>query len=354
MLFPVAGAGANVALTQVSADPFTNATSQHGTELEPDTFAFGSTVVGAFQVGRFFNGGASDIGFVRSGDGGHTWDAPGFLPGLTFNSGSVGSPYERVSDSSVAYDARHATWLISSIPLTPSLVVPLVYVNRSTDDGRTWGAPVTIPPPADRLVNLDKNWTVCDNHTTSRYYGHCYTELDNFAGGDVELMSTSTDSGLTWSVPIATAGPDKGLGGQPMVQPDGTVVVPFESLNGKIEAFTSVNGGASWTGAQEPRVCCLAEAQPGSDLPRRSQRIRTTGRLSSCALPRHDLAAQRAPAEARTALRIQRDRGAAARSFHIATRRGAADNLGRSDLAGWRYRLFACGPFGTAPQRTIG
>src|SRR6478752_8427360 len=85
-------AGANVALTQVSADPFTNSTSQHATELEPDTFAYGGTVVATFQVGRFFNGGASDIGFVRSGDGGANWDAPGFLPGMTFSSGAT-SPF---------------------------------------------------------------------------------------------------------------------------------------------------------------------------------------------------------------------------------------------------------------------
>ncbi len=43
-------AGANVTLTQVSSDPFTNSTSQHATELEPDTFANGSTVIGTFQV----------------------------------------------------------------------------------------------------------------------------------------------------------------------------------------------------------------------------------------------------------------------------------------------------------------
>ena len=86
--------------------------------------------------------------------------------------------------------------------------------------------------------------------TTTRaspFRGHCYTELDNFGEGDLELMSTSTDGGLTWSTPIPTAGHDKGLGGQPVVQPNGTVIVPFESLNGKIEAFTSTDGGASWT-----------------------------------------------------------------------------------------------------------
>jgi hypothetical protein len=162
VLIAVGGAQANVALTQVSADPFTNTTSQHATELEPDTFANGSTVVAAFQVGRFFNGGGSDIGVVRSGDGGATWGAPGFLPGMTFSSGAA-SPFERVSDASVAYDARHGVWLISSIPLLPtSTVVPTVFVNRSTDDGRTWSNPVSIPPPVSNSVDLDKNWTVCD------------------------------------------------------------------------------------------------------------------------------------------------------------------------------------------------
>jgi hypothetical protein len=246
-LFVLTGvAGANVALTKVSADPYTNATSQHATELEPDTFAHHGTVVATFQVGRFFNGGASDIGVVRSGDGGATWGAPGFLHN-TFNSGDTSSPFERVSDPSVAYDVAHGVWMVSSIPLLPNLGVPTVFVNRSTDDGVTWGPHISIPPPVSNSVDLDKNWTVCDNHPSSSFYGHCYTELDNFADGDLELMSTSTDGGLTWSVPIRTDGNDKGLGGQPVVQSSGRVVVPFESLNGTISAFHSDDGGASWS-----------------------------------------------------------------------------------------------------------
>ena len=245
LIAPLA-ARANVALTRVSADPFTNSTSQHATEVEPDTFAAGGTVVSAFQVGRFFNGGATDIGFVRSGNGGRTWGTAGFLPGMTFSAGAVGSPFERVSDPSVAFDAAHGTWLISSIPLTASTLVPTVFVNRSTDDGRTWSTPVSIPPPVSHSVDLDKNWTVCDNVSTS-FRGNCYTELDNFGDGDRELMSTSTDGGLTWSTPIQTAGHDKGLGGQPVVQPSGRVIVPFESLDGKIEAFFSDDGGVSWS-----------------------------------------------------------------------------------------------------------
>jgi hypothetical protein len=246
-LLGVTAADANVTLTAVSADPFTNPTSQHATEVEPDTFAFGSTVIATYQVGRFFNGGASDIGYARSSDGGATWDVSSFLPGLTFNSGSLGSPFERVSDPSVAYDAAHNVWLISSIPLLPNTSVPTVFVSRSTDGGLTFASPVNIPPPVSNSVDLDKNWTVCDNHPSSPFYGHCYTEFDNFGDGDRELMSTSTDGGLTWRTPIGTAGNDKGLGGQPVVQPNGHVIVPFESLNGAIEVFQSVDGGVSWS-----------------------------------------------------------------------------------------------------------
>jgi hypothetical protein len=253
VLLAAGTASAAVPLTRISADPFTNPTSQHATEVEPDTFAHHGTVVSTFQVGRFFDGGATDIGISRSGDGGTTWDAPTFLPGQTFSAdspfGDPTSPYERVSDPTVAYDAAHHVWMVSSIPLRPDLSVPTVFFSRSTDDGRTWSKPISMPPLASNSVDLDKNWTACDNHPSSPFYGHCYTELDNFGDGDRELMSTSTDGGLTWSAPIQSAGHDKGLGGQPVVQPNGTVIVPYEALNGKIEAFRSTNGGASWTKA---------------------------------------------------------------------------------------------------------
>src|SRR5947208_4605077 len=71
-----------IPLTRLSTDTFTNASSQHATEVEPDTFAFGSTIVSAFQVGRIFSGGGADIGFATSTDGGTTWTG-GLLPGIT-------------------------------------------------------------------------------------------------------------------------------------------------------------------------------------------------------------------------------------------------------------------------------
>src|SRR4051812_33333949 len=117
-------------------------------------------------------------------------------------------------------DARHNTWMISSIPILPSGDVPTIFVSR---------------------------WTDCDNHAASPFYGHCYTEFDNFGEGDLEYMSTSVDGGQTWSIPVTPLGHPKGLGGQPVVQPDGTVIVPFESLRGTIASFQSDDGGASWS-----------------------------------------------------------------------------------------------------------
>jgi len=63
-------------------------------------------------------------------------------------------------------------------------------------------------------------------------------------------MSTSSDGGLTWGAALSTANSAHGIGGQPLVQPGGTVIVPIEgfaSRNGDIMSFTSSNGGASWS-----------------------------------------------------------------------------------------------------------
>jgi hypothetical protein len=227
-----------VTLTEISSDPFTIPPGQHATEVEPHVLANGSTLVAAFQTGRISPGGATAIGWATSTDGGGVW-SHGFLPGLT--SGNGNGPYSAASDPAVAYDARHGVWMIASLPLA-STEVPAVVVSRSTDGGFTWNNPVSVGP---NVPSSDKNWIVCDSYSTSPYYGNCYMEWDNPDAGDQILMSTSTDGGLTWSAAIKTANGSTGIGGQPLVQPNGTVVVPIETNN--MSAFTSTNGGASWS-----------------------------------------------------------------------------------------------------------
>jgi hypothetical protein len=239
---------AAVSLTQISADIYTNTTSQHETQVEPAAFSFGSTNVAAFQAGRFFDGGASNIGFATSMDGGATWTT-GNLPGI-MNIVDSANPYDRVSDPSVAYDARHNVWMISSLAINEvggGVTGAAVLVSRSTDGAITWGNPVTVAAAAGGS-DLDKNWTVCDNTPSSPFYGHCYTQFDDFGDNNRIKMSTSTDGGLTWGAPKNTANNATGLGGQPVVQPNGTVIVPIaNAFETAILAFVSTDGGASWS-----------------------------------------------------------------------------------------------------------
>ena len=226
-------------MTQISTDPYTDSQAQHATEVEPDTFSFGATIVSAFQVGRVSGGGASNIGWATSTDSGTTW-THGFLPGTTAN---TGGPYGQVSDASVAYDPKDNVWMISYLGISNSGAVD-VELSRSTDGGLTWGNPVAV---AATGTFYDKNWTVCDTHSASPYYGHCYTEYDDANAGDAEHMRTSTNGGLTWGAQQSPADAPSGLGGQPVVQPNGTVVVPFSSASSNAErAFVSTNGGSSW------------------------------------------------------------------------------------------------------------
>lgn len=232
-------------LTRISIDPFTNPDSQHKTQVEPDTFAFGNTVVSAFQSGRFFNGGASDIGWATSTNGGQTW-THGFLPHATVNAPNPNPKYARASDPSVAYDARHKVWMISWLGIVDPVNGPVdVLVSRSTNGGLTWGNPVTVN--ATGVFN-DKNWTVCDDTSSSPFYGHCYTEFDNNSSLNRVQMSTSTNGGLTWGAAKTT--PDQAcvIGGQPLVQPNGTVIVPIDDcFETAILSFRSTDGGNTWS-----------------------------------------------------------------------------------------------------------
>lgn len=232
--------GSGGGVTEVSTDPFTDTDAQHATEVEPDTYSWGSTVVSAFQVGRIYDGGSSDIGWATSTNGGTTWQH-GYLPGLTVNQG--GGQYSAASDASVAYDPKHGVWLIAALPIDSSGNAAGISVNRSTD-GVTWQNPVQAVGFDGQ--GYDKNWITCDTTSTSPHYGNCYIEADITSSGNAEFMSVSTDGGQTWSAPRAPADNPSGLGGQPLVQPNGTVVVPYSADGSAIRSFTSTDGGSSW------------------------------------------------------------------------------------------------------------
>lgn len=225
----------------VSDDPYTNSGPQHKTQVEPDSFAFGQTIVTTSQSGRYYGGGgASNNVFATSQDGGRTW-VTGGLPGTTVNEGGT---WPRISDPSVAYDPEHGVWMALGLGINSSGIGFVLLVNRSTDGGLTWSNPVVAAQSSGTF--WDKTWIVCDTWSGSPYYGNCYAQWDDNGAGNAMRMVTSTDGGATWGPVMSVPGATSGLGGQPVVQPNGTVVVPYTANYSAVYAFRSTNGGASW------------------------------------------------------------------------------------------------------------
>lgn len=233
--------------TQLVRDTFRGLGAQEGTAVEPSSASRESTVVAAYQVGRFVDGGALAIGYSTTKNEGRTWRS-GLLPSLSRAARPAGGA-EFVADPSVSFDAKHHVWLIAS--LTGAQSSTAVVVSRSRD-GLTWQAPVT----AARADDLDKSWIACDNWLGSPNRGNCYLAfLDGTP--DAIVVRTSSDGGKTWSRSVSvaegSAAHQSVNGALPLIRPNGTLVVAFTALAGvpgggrhRIAVARSTDGGATF------------------------------------------------------------------------------------------------------------
>ena len=229
---------------RLSRDPYTTADAQHETEVEPDSFTFGRTTVATFQVGRRFDGAATNVSWAVTTNDGATWRS-GLLPGLTTASSPPGRN-ARASDPVVAYDAAHATWLISTLALDGPTT--RLEINRSAS-GALWSAAVTaLEERAGEGIAFDKNWLACDNTPSSPFYGRCYLVYTHSADRDMLAVNWSTDGGATWSAPV-DIGARPGVGVFPAIRPTGEVVVVYLLQGGgqlAIASSRTADGGATW------------------------------------------------------------------------------------------------------------
>jgi hypothetical protein len=234
---------------QLSRDRLAAPGAQHETQVEPASAAFGRTIVAAFQSGRYVDSGAAGIGWATSKDGGSTWRS-GALPGLTIFSAPTG-PNLLVSDPSIAYDAAHRIWLIATVTATGDHYA--VSVSRSAD-GIVWSAPIEAVVALD---GVDKEWIACDGWSSSRFRGHCYISYLDEERGQIATI-TSTNGGLAWSTPAVPPGPIPPTainGAQPLVRPDGALVVLYSSLysssitDDEIVTIRSIDGGTTFSTA---------------------------------------------------------------------------------------------------------
>jgi BNR repeat-like domain len=235
-------ANCEVVARRLSVDPYANTDSQHETAVEPDSASWGDTVVAVYQVGRREGGAAANIGSAVSRDDGRTWTRS-LLPGTTVNAVPPG-PEIAASDPAVAYDAVHGVWIAATLTLERNNFSH-VYTTRSTD-GEHWALPVD----AAAGPILDKDWITCDNGTASPFHGRCYLEYTDDQK-NITVSQFSTDGGQTWSPPVRAG--NVLVGTQPVVQPNGTLVVVAgnytdeRALTGSMVALRSTDGGATFS-----------------------------------------------------------------------------------------------------------
>lgn len=203
--------------------------SEPDTEVEPDVAVSPvdpRIAVAAAHDGRYPDGGAVDISYAWTHDGGKTWHHAA-LPGVTK---AAGGSWDRASDPVLAFGPDGSVYL--SV-LDVSLNCPSgVTVSRSTDGGRTFGPPMVAHYSDSCNYSDDKNFLVVDNGRYSPHRGRLYQFWTPFlydaAGnntGAVQVVRWSDDQGRSWG-PIVNLTQDGTFSqnSNGMVLPDGTLV----------------------------------------------------------------------------------------------------------------------------------
>ncbi len=248
--------------------------SEPGTLVEPDVAVSPlnpAIAVAVAHDGRFPNGGAVDISYAWTHDGGAHWrHAP--MPGLTK---AAGGAWDRASDPVVAFGPNGDVFV-------STLVFNLgcrtgVAVSRSTDGGATFGAPTLAQSSSSCNYSDDKNWLVVDTQPNSPHRGRLYQFWTAFlavngqGAGSPQVLRWSDDHGAHWSGTTVVSGPHENTqDSQAMIQPDGTITDVYLGKGSSLVARTSTDGGATWSaeslvvqsvgGGPRGIRCCLPAA----------------------------------------------------------------------------------------------
>ncbi len=203
---PFAGCTAD----QVAAQKAQGSVLYPGSEIEPRSTRYGSTIVGEYQQDRWSDGGSRGLVTSVSHDNGLTWKRVQ-VPGLT---ACEGGEFLRASDPWVSFGPTGDLYAISlSFFGVPNPNHNAILVSKSTDLGDTWGKPIALAD--DNTNGLDKESITADPNDSS----YVYSAWDRIVGpGGSTHASTqgliharsfksqtfftrTTNGGQTWEAP---------------------------------------------------------------------------------------------------------------------------------------------------------
>src|SRR5579872_5216581 len=194
-----------------------------------------------------------------SQDGGRSWQlADGVDPKNYLVSGDVSVAFDNQGHAFICYIAfdKLGTFNYWAHGATRNGI----FVRRSLDGGRTWEAdhaPVAEQPTRPGIPFEDKPYIVADN-TKSKYAGNLYVGWTRWRLTDSQMViSRSTDDGKTWSAPVEIDahpglprddnGAAEGFDG--VVAPDGTLYAIW-SQDDDIMLTSSRDGGKTFSHAR--------------------------------------------------------------------------------------------------------
>ncbi len=217
-----------------------------------------ANLIGSWQQDRWSNGGAQGVAVGVSFDAGATWITRA-LPASRCAGGNAanGGDYERATDPWVAISpngvAYQMSLSISGASFQPGSASAML-VFRSTDSGRTWGAPITLIRDGAQFFN-DKNSMTADP-ADSRFVYAVWDRLTSDNRGPA-MFARTTDGGVTWEPAKVIFDPGVGrqvLGVEIAALPDGTLIHFFNQLNnsggsirGEYQVQRSTDKGVTWS-----------------------------------------------------------------------------------------------------------
>jgi hypothetical protein len=156
-----------------------------------------------------------------------------------------------LTDPALAWDNSGNCFLVA-LAIGPGADTTFgIAIYKSSDGGRTWGAPNLIHTSGGD----DKQWAVADTNPASPHYGNVYAAWDDDAAGSLRFART-TDHGITWKG-VTTGGTDEPPGsslasstGYPgmAVGPDGSIYV-FWTPGDEVRFVKSTDGGDTFSSA---------------------------------------------------------------------------------------------------------
>jgi len=187
-------------------------------------------------VWRDFRLGYRRIGAGYSLDGGRTWH----------DTLLEDSHYPWHSDPGLTVDVN-GNFYVVILSYTSTSQPNGLYVQTSTDGGRTWGPSVTVVDEHNPSNFEDKELIACDRGDSSQYRGNLYVAWARFYATDI-MLCRSTDTNQTWSLPtMVSDGSASRQWPTPAVGPDGSVYVAWSDFSQMaIMLDKSTNGGVTW------------------------------------------------------------------------------------------------------------